>query len=68
MVLFSNISVGQKVQVFYNDAVHNGVVKYKGGLSNTKGDWVGVELDRPGMWFQFQFIKFTNFIRDMGLL
>ncbi|PIK44299.1 hypothetical protein BSL78_18837 [Apostichopus japonicus] len=48
MVLFANINVGQKVQVFYSDAIHTGIVKYKGGLANTKGDWVGVELDKPG--------------------
>lgn len=47
MVLFANINIGQKVQVLYKGEVYSGIVKYKGGLANTKGDWVGVELDLP---------------------
>ena len=50
MVLFINVNVGQDVEVYYQGGIEKGVVKYKGGLANTQGDWVGVQLDRPGMW------------------
>lgn len=45
MVLFININVGQRVEVIFKGEVHEGTVKYKGGLANTTGDWVGLELD-----------------------
>ena len=48
MVLFININVGQRVEVIYQGEVHQATVKYKGGLANTTGDWVGLELDEPG--------------------
>lgn len=47
MVLFSNINVGQEVEVYYQGAVEKGLVKFKGGLANTQGDWVGIQLERP---------------------
>nr|XP_054770682.1 uncharacterized protein LOC129278562 [Lytechinus pictus] len=47
MVLFININVGQRVEVIYKGEVLEGTVKYKGGLTNTTGDWVGIELDEP---------------------
>ncbi|XP_071499016.1 uncharacterized protein [Diadema antillarum] len=47
MVLFININVGQRVEVIYKGEVHEGTVKYKGGLTNVTGDWVGIELDEP---------------------
>ncbi|XP_038050459.1 dynactin subunit 1-like [Patiria miniata] len=47
MVLFLNINIGQRVEVYYKGQIFAGTVKYKGGLSNIKGDWVGVHLDEP---------------------
>eukprot|EP00057_Strongylocentrotus_purpuratus_P002704 XP_003725067.1 PREDICTED: dynactin, 150 kDa isoform [Strongylocentrotus purpuratus] len=47
MVLFININIGQRVEVIYKGEVHEGTVKYKGGLTNTTGDWVGLDLDEP---------------------
>ncbi|XP_022093777.1 dynactin subunit 1-like [Acanthaster planci] len=47
MVLFLNINIGQRVEVYYKGQIFAGTVKYKGGLSNVKGDWVGVDLDEP---------------------
>ena len=48
MVLFSNVNVGQKVEVFHEGHIYCGKVKYKGTLNGVGGDWVGVELDVPG--------------------
>lgn len=50
MVLFINININQRVEVIYKGEVHEGTVKYKGGLTNTTGDWVGLDLDEPGEW------------------
>ncbi|XP_033638216.1 dynactin subunit 1-like [Asterias rubens] len=47
MVLFLNISIGQRVEVYFKGQIFSATVKYKGGLSNVTGDWVGVELDKP---------------------
>ncbi|CAH1777262.1 unnamed protein product [Owenia fusiformis] len=46
MVLFINVNVGQRVEVLYKGDVHLGTVRYKGGVVNRRGDWVGVDLDK----------------------
>ena len=48
MVLFSNVYIGQKVEVFWGRGVFRGTVQYKGSLATKRGDWVGVALDTPG--------------------
>ena len=48
MVLFSNVYLGQKVEVFWGRGVFRGTVQYKGSLATKRGDWVGVALDTPG--------------------
>ncbi|XP_064639158.1 uncharacterized protein LOC135494801 [Lineus longissimus] len=47
MVLFNNIVVGQRVEVKYEGKICKGTVRYKGGVGNQPGEWVGVELDSP---------------------
>jgi hypothetical protein len=59
MVLFDNISIGQKVEVLRSGRVFSGVVKFKGFLNNVPGEWVGVALDQKGQlidWFVYIFI------------
>ncbi|KAJ8310896.1 hypothetical protein KUTeg_012761 [Tegillarca granosa] len=48
MVLHHNINVGQRVEVKIGYNVFRGVVKYKGAVTNRRGDWVGVSLEVPG--------------------
>ena len=48
MVLFHNISVGQRVEVKLGLVVFRGTVKYKGPVINKKGEWVGISLDHSG--------------------
>ena len=48
MVNFENLKVGCRVQTRKNDEIFQGTVRYKGGLITREGDWVGVELDKPG--------------------
>lgn len=48
MVLHHNINVGQRVEVKIGYNVFRGVVKYKGAITNRRGDWVGVSLEVPG--------------------
>jgi dynactin complex subunit len=50
MVLLSNIVIGQRVEVKYEGKICKGTVRYKGGVGNRPGEWVGVELDAPGQY------------------
>ena len=47
MVLFINVCMGQKVEVFWGRGVFRGTVQFKGSLATKRGDWVGVSLDKP---------------------
>ncbi|XP_012943490.1 uncharacterized protein LOC101862898 [Aplysia californica] len=47
MVLFDNVFPGQRVEVRWDDGIYKGTVRYKGPVATKKGDWVGIELDRP---------------------
>ncbi|KAK7499298.1 hypothetical protein BaRGS_00009558 [Batillaria attramentaria] len=47
MVLFTNVYVGQTVEVFWGRGIFRGTVQYKGSVATKRGDWVGVTLDRP---------------------
>ncbi|XP_064615411.1 CAP-Gly domain-containing linker protein 2-like [Liolophura sinensis] len=46
MVLFVNVNLGQRVDVYLWDNIYTGTVRYKGCLNSLKGEWVGVELDK----------------------
>jgi dynactin complex subunit len=48
MVNFENLKVGSRVQTTKDGEVFLGTVRYKGGLITREGNWVGVELDKPG--------------------
>ncbi|KAL8592418.1 hypothetical protein ACOMHN_021360 [Nucella lapillus] len=47
MVLFTNVYVGQKVEVYWGRGIFRGTVQYKGSIATKRGDWVGVTLDKP---------------------
>ncbi|XP_076435378.1 uncharacterized protein LOC143275279 [Babylonia areolata] len=47
MVLFTNVYVGQKVEVFWGRGIFRGTVLYKGSIATKRGDWVGIGLDKP---------------------
>ncbi|KAK7090215.1 uncharacterized protein [Littorina saxatilis] len=47
MVLFNNVYVGQKVEVFWGRGIFRGTVQYKGSVASKKGEWVGIALDKP---------------------
>ena len=47
MVLFSNITIGQIVEVRHENHIHCGTVRYKGHLNGVSGEWVGLELNYP---------------------
>lgn len=48
MVLFTNVCIGQRIEVKHAGKIYSGKVKYKGPLNGVSGDWVGIELDVPG--------------------
>lgn len=47
MVLFINVYVGQRVEVYWGYGIFRGTVMYKGCLATKHGDWVGIALDKP---------------------
>ncbi|PVD18298.1 hypothetical protein C0Q70_20847 [Pomacea canaliculata] len=47
MVLFINVYVGQRVEVYWGHGIFRGTVMYKGCLATKHGDWVGIALDKP---------------------
>ena len=49
MVLFSNVNLGQRVEVSLGWGNIRGTVQYKGCLVGKQGDWVGIHLDEKGM-------------------
>lgn len=49
MVLFNNVNLNQRVEVIYHGGIYRGTVRYKGALNSEDGDWVGLELDHPGI-------------------
>ncbi len=49
MVNFENLKVGSRVQTSRDGEIFQGTVRYKGGLITRDGNWVGVELDKPGI-------------------
>lgn len=49
MVHFENLKVGSRVQTNRDGEIFQGTVRYKGGLITREGNWVGVELDKPGL-------------------
>jgi len=53
MVLYSNVTINQRVELLYHGNVIKGTVKYKGGVNTLQGDWVGIALDMPGELYQF---------------
>ena len=48
MVNFENLKIGSRVQTSKDGEIFQGTVRYKGGLITREGNWVGVELDKPG--------------------
>ena len=48
MVLFNNIRVGQEVEVYWRNRIWAGKVQYAGPVFGREGNWVGVELKKPG--------------------
>jgi hypothetical protein len=51
MVYYDSINIGCEVEFLKNDKIYFGIVRYKGGLINRDGDWVGVETNEPGLHF-----------------
>lgn len=47
MVLFTNVYIGQRVEVYWGRGIFRGTVQYKGCVTTTRGEWVGVSLDKP---------------------
>lgn len=62
MVLYTNVTVGQRVEVLLDGNVFRGTVKYKGFITTRKGDWVGVALDEQGIFphMPISFMTFCN--------
>lgn len=50
MVLFHNINLKARVEVLWQGDIYDGTVRYTGVLVAREGEWVGVDLDRAGMF------------------
>lgn len=50
MVLFHNIKLKARVEVLWRGDIYDGTVRYTGVLVAREGEWVGVDLDRSGMF------------------
>ena len=48
MVFFESLKIGAEVEFLKNEKVCCGIVRYKGGVVNREGDWVGVETEEQG--------------------
>ena len=48
MVNFENLKTGSRVQAIKDGEIFEGTVRYKGRLITREGNWIGVELDKPG--------------------
>lgn len=53
MVLFNNIRVGQQVEVYWRHRIWTGKVQYAGPVYGREGNWVGIELKKPGRLFGY---------------
>lgn len=48
MVFFENINVNANVEALWRGQIHEGTVRYTGVLVARAGEWIGVEVNRPG--------------------
>jgi dynactin complex subunit len=56
VVYYDSINIGAQVEFLKNDKIYNGIVRYKGGVINRDGDWIGVEAEEPGKLVKFNII------------
>ncbi|CAF1074833.1 unnamed protein product [Brachionus calyciflorus] len=47
MVNYDAITIGLEIEFIDNDKIHNGIVRYKGGINGKDGVWIGIEAKEP---------------------
>lgn len=48
MVYYDSINIGSRVEFLKNDKICSGVVRYKGGVVDRGGVWLGIEANDSG--------------------